>query len=842
MSKLLKRIDFLLVFIFTMITASGCFDSPLVAQKHGPVELVSAPSTTTVKMMNENLYIGYLGAQRDFALIVDNFTYNLNNRVQNCGIPTSNGTIGCASIMANLLMNYGIKTSNYTGVSGSENLLMYYVDAGDFMGFGGPDTNDEDDVDGTWYDHLTSKNFNNPEYSDFEDSDLIKSLSCGTSYYPHNDVCDYAKELKRNGYSKNVGNSMILLFENGNLYDIITDKQLDPYSKLNSGNSNPNLDNLIITNSAEQQNMFAEYYNNIINAFKGKITVSNATNTAATSSGKDQDIRVINTLTELENLISGRKGEKDFLLFISSKGFIKDKIGTNKYYDVENDRMTTSNMTDGLSEAEKTAMLLINSVSTFVDNCAIESDPLLNFLKGLLQAMLSGTLGALGGAAIGAGAGALIGSIIPGIGTAIGAGVGAIVGAIAGFFTGLKINKEIEKKLKSANGISDKSYCKIVESALTDISINVPIYTYNIDSATTNIYKYEHGLMSDTVLKNYYANNREKCIGQYRSVAVPSGLISFLTDDLNDEYNYADECQADLLADIVGGFGGAPSLQLHLGNQKVDDLYGRVTTDLVNEMLSVWGLKSVGDVYTLGSTSTEERMEVIFASAQRIYNPVYCVSESSVPSCDGLQTYPVNIPSDSYLYTFDPAQGVKMDFTSRYISYSRSKMNEIFSPHNMSKVKLKMENHSGKLTYYKKDFSVGSSWHAVEELTGLQTSAATEEILTKIKAKLVENKNGNMYQIKFGDYNYVLCDSGEVIGYEALEDSLNIVYYHDGTTEYIFTTDKEFSTGSGPASYYTDENRSKRESIDSAHEFYVYMRYDIKSGDSTKTAYYSYAI
>lgn len=839
MSKWLKRIDLILVFIITLITASGCFDSPSAPKKYGPVELVSAPSTTTVRFMNEGLYIGFLGAQRDFALIVDNAGYTMNKKTQNCGVATSEGTIGCASIMTNLLMNYGIKTSNYTGVSGSENLLLYYVTSSDFDSFGGPKE------DGSWYDHLTGKNFDNPEYSEFEDSDIINSLSCGTRH-AHNEVCKYSKEMSTQGYSKVAGNSMILLFENGSLYDIITDRVLDLSGDLNKGSPDPNLDNLIITNTPQQQELYARYYDSIVKSLKGKINVSNATNTMATSTGSDQPIRVIKSLTELENLVSGKSGKKDFLLFISSKGFIQEKIGTNEYYDVDKQIMTNANMTDGMDSSQKTAMLLFNSVSSFVDNCAYESEPMLNFLKELLRTLLAGGIGALGGAAVGAAAGALIGSFFPVIGTAVGAAVGAIVGAIAGFFAGIKINQELEKKLKSANGISDKSYCKIVESALTDISLNVPIYTYNIDPATDNIKKYENGTMTDTVLKNYYTNNRHKCVGQYRNVAVPSGLMSFFTDALDDKYAYADKCQKDLVSNIVGGFGGSPSLQLFLGNNKVDDLYGRLTTDLVNEMLSVWGLKSIGDLYTLGATSTEDKMNVSFASAQRIYNPVYCISNSSIPSCDGLQTYNVNLPSnESYLHTFDKEKAINMDFTDEYITYSRRETDNIFGIDGMRKLKLKLSNKSGKLTYYNNKIGPVPLWHGVEHLTGLTETPETEEILLKIKETILSNKNGGMYQIKYGDYYYVLCDTGEVIGYEVVGDSMNVVYYSEGEIgkdEYIFTDDANFSTMEDVENYYTYKVRGDVPEIDSGHEFYIYIKYDIKPGDSYKTAYYSYAI
>lgn len=848
MKKLWKRLDLVLVFVITLITCSGCFKVGGESNAIGEVELVSAPSTTTIRFMNESLYIGYLGAQRDFALLVDNGGYNLTNKTQNCGVDEK---IGCSSTFAKLVMNYGIKTSNFTGESGAENLLIYYTTSTDFDKFGSPGDN--------WYQHLTSSGFNNSEYSDFEDNDVIRSLSCGTSGVAHSYICDYSKELSTKGYSNGVGNAMLLLFNNGDLYDVVTDHKLDPEGKLNRAGTK--LDDLVVTNSNSQMALFEEYYEAIVPALSSLIRVSNATHTSATSSGSRQKVQNLETIAELEDLIAGRKGVDDYLLFITSTGFINEKVGVNYDYDGVGDDSLTGGVEDTMT---KTISLMLNSVSSFTDNCASESEPMLNFLKGILKALLAGGAGALIGVAAGAGVGALIGSVIPGVGTAIGAGVGAIVGGIIGFFAGLAINDKIEDKLKTANGISDKSYCKIVASALNDVEINVPIYTYNIDTAKDNVKAYRDNTMSDTTLKNYYAANSNKCLNQYVEIAVPDSLMSFFTPKLDSKYSYADICQKELVSNIVGGFGGSPSLQLYLNGKKADDLYGRVTTELVNEMLSVWGLKTVGDLYTLASKGTRNEMSVTFASAQALdANKLeYCISESQIPTCDGASKYEVidsdgtdNLSDGSYVQSFNTDQGITLEFTDMYMEYSYAKTKAIFNNSTIDDLTLNTYYSQDKVKKYnRRDVNLNSNWEQVEIGYGLEADeAAFDQLVEKVKQTLKDNRE-NMYQIGYNGNYYVICADGSVVGYNINSSgNVSVIYYCDGDYEYIFAGTKHLTDDSEIiandtvgayvylGNYYTiDLKNDVNADIDSGHEFYVYISYVISS--TGEQAYYSYII
>ena len=834
MSKWLKKINIMLVFIITLITASGCFrDDSMPSKTNKTLQLVSMPSSSTIRFMDEGLYIGYLGAQRDFALIVDNAGYTLENQTQGCGIEDANGdTVGCASTMAKLVMQFGIGTYNFTGESGNQNLLIYYVSSHDFDLFGSPEND-------SWYDHMTPG-----EQSEFRDDDKINALSCGTKGVIHDSICTYSKDLSRRGYSKAVGNSMIILFENGSVADIITDNELDPNGDMNDGNTN--IDILDMTYfEASRKPMMIAYYDAIIEHLDRNIVVSNATNVYATDSGSKRDIKVLDTLDEVEALVKGETGVKDFLLLIVSEGFIQPKIGNNFYYD-ENFNEKEISSTEGMNATQRSAMLLLNTVSTYTDNCAVESEPMLNFLKSILRAFLAGTLGALGGAAIGAGAGALVGSIIPGIGTAIGAGVGAIVGAIAGFFAGLAINKKLEKKLKSANGISDKSYCKIVETALNGIQINVPIYSYKVDSAEKNIAEFVSGNMADTKLKAFYNNNKSKCLSQHKEVAVPSGLVSFLGDALDDKYAYADTCQKQLLDSIVGGFGGVPSLQLYLQNHKVDDLYGRVTTELVNEMMSVWGLKTVGDLYALASTSTRDKMWISFGSAQEIYSPQYCVSEERTPGCDGLGKTAITL-SEDYLYTLNAEEGTDLDFTQTYRNFSAEKTREEFTESVINSMKLNVtkDNFNG-YGYYTKS---SSSWNRVEVkgLDAEENSAkpVLDEVKETLKSQIVSDSTST-YQLGYNDVNYIICSNGDIVGYIKNEELIEVVYFYNGETEYVFDdfgTNGKKPNGKGfvEDDYYTRKLYNDSETqVESAHDFFVYIEYFLEG--KSEPSYYTYVI
>ena len=159
---------------------------------------------------------------------------------------------------------------------------------------------------------------------------------------------------------------------------------------------------------------------------------------------------------------------------------------------------------------------------------------MLDDLKEALETLLAMTGGALVGAGAGAAIGAAVGSVVPAIGTAIGAIVGAIVGAIIGLFAGLAVEKAIEEKLLDAQGISDKSYCKIMSGALSGLELNVPIYHYNIKSAKDNI----ENEIDDPILQTYYQQNYSKCRYQNTQVSVPAGIASlFAPEAFGDTYH-----------------------------------------------------------------------------------------------------------------------------------------------------------------------------------------------------------------------------------------------------------------------------------------------------------------
>lgn len=844
MFKVLKRISTMLVFVITLITCSACFSSSSDDSPHfGPVELVSTDPTTTVRFMNEGLYIGYLGAQRDFALIVDNAGYTLANQIQGCGTGQGDDVIGCSSTMAKLLMNYGIKTSNYLNTSGSENLLLYYTTSTDFDSFGAPD-----EENGSWYDHLTGVNFESEvtaaginEYEDFAKDTNILSLSCGTQGISHSYICNYSKDMSTKGYSSTAGNAMILLFNQGDLYTVITDARLDTKNELNYNDTK--LDDLVVNNSMDQKSKFTNYYSKIVDSLRTHIKVSNSTNLTASTQATLQEINVLNSLNDLDDLVSGRDGVKDYLLLITSDGFITPKVGTNQYQDGGTGDYIDDTQEDGQesSPALNSLKLLLNSISVYTDNCAVESTPMLNFLKSILQMYLAGTIGSLVGAGalagVGAGIGALVGSIVPGIGTAVGAGVGAgigaLVGAIAGFFAGIAVNNSLEEKLKSANGISDISYCKIVESALTDIEINVPIYTYNINTATENVHNYINSGLSDSRLNTYYNSHITKCVNQHQRVAVPSGLLSFLTSELDDNYAYADACEVEMVKDIVNDFGGSPSLQLYLNGHRTDDLFGRVTTELVNEMLYVWGLKTLGSLYSLATNGSLNDMSVTFASAQALSSIKYCISESKLPDCSGLTSKAIIPSNDNYIATFKKEDGIKVDITNDYKSFSSLKTAEWFTDTKINQMVLQLPEGTENKDYYRKRLAENEGWGRVPAIP----TEPTDTLLSAIKEKL--KTDDGMYQISYKNIKYILCSDGSMVGYiDNKYGVMEIVYYIDAEYEYIFS---KLPDTVEYGNYLISEVKANSSTqVDAAHEFYVYIEYTIAS--SGETGYYSYIV
>ena len=85
MKKIYKLISLSLVFVVTLLTASGCGQLKVGDEgtSVGNVELVSTPSFMPLRSMSEELYLGYLGARRDFALIIDNASYTEEKKIQN---------------------------------------------------------------------------------------------------------------------------------------------------------------------------------------------------------------------------------------------------------------------------------------------------------------------------------------------------------------------------------------------------------------------------------------------------------------------------------------------------------------------------------------------------------------------------------------------------------------------------------------------------------------------------------------------------------------------------------------------------------------------------------------
>jgi hypothetical protein len=822
MHKVFKHITWMLTVAITLITCSGCFDKTAgEARDPGAVAtLTTSPANITYRAMSEELYIGYLGAQRDFAILVDNLQYNFDNDKGGC---QTNESIGCASVMGQLLIQHGFKATKFTGAASDKNVLVYYASAHDFMSFGSPS-------DDSWLNYLAPTS-DNDEYGDFNRSENVLRNSCGTG--SNDKICKYAKEMRDKGYSDNAGNAMLLFFKKGEFSGMITDKQIDPAQDMNPAGA-PDYDNVIKPEVAGKLT-YKEYYERLTSAVKSKVLVKDTTADSSVTATK-RSLTQLNTLSELVDLVGGKgvySGVKDYLLLITTEGFLEEKIGNNHKYETIEDAMNATNMKaenegigDAIEQAIDNIILLFNTASSFNDNCAVEADEFQNFLNAALEALLA--VGA--GAAIGAAVGSMI---FPGIGTA----VGAVIGGIIGFFA----NEAVKNLAADANGITGDKYCKIMTAALNDFEVNVPMYSYKIssfgdykpmgeDEVDGNLSKYRKGTM-DPLLKDYYDNNQTKCLTQNVKIGVANGIGSVLIGGLAKEYNYADKCEAAFVRQIVGGFRGSPSLLLFINQKQADDLHGRATTALVREMLFSWGLTQIGNIYTLLSDKSMAGMTVTVGGAQMLNNLRYCFSQSETPSCSGYSTTNVshsNYSSGAYIGALKPEDGITIDFMPQYKSASNDIIRNASYSFDVPNLR----------AYNKNPSSYG--WSPVStdpSYIGENLDIATLE--SNIETKFSENID-SWYAVKYGDMIFLVSDNA-IIGCESLETDGDIVvkYYWDGTTEYAFT--ESFISGeTADATYLTRAilSNPSNVSIAGGHEdLYIYMEYSTNDGSSNVFTY-----
>ncbi|MBR3890762.1 MAG: hypothetical protein IKJ30_01660 [Bacilli bacterium] len=816
MHKIFKHITWMLTVAVTLITCSGCFEETAgeAVPPAAIVTLTTSPANVTYREMSEELYIGYLGAQRDFAVLVDNLQYNYDHDKGGC---QTNEQVGCASAMGQLLIQHGLKATNFTGAASDKNVLMYYTSASAFKNFG----NGAEDPN--WLTFLAPTK--GTEHSDFNDSENVIKNTCGTG----SDVefCQYARDIASQGYSSMVGNAMMLFFHNGDYAGMVSDRSLDPTGKLDA-NSNHDHDNVIKPTIS-----YDEYYSNMVNAVKERVSVANATADSTVQATK-RTLTQINSLNELINLVEGKgiySAFDDYLLLITTEGFLEEKIGNNYAYESPEDAMNgngpvaeNQGVTGAIDSAIENIMLLFNTASSFNDNCAVKSDVFKAFLQKMLEALMSVAAGAALGAAVGS-------MIFPGIGTA----VGGIIGGIIGFFA----NEKIGEKLEHANGITGDQYCAIMTSALNDAEVNVPMFSYKISSFADyvafkqgtvdgNLSKYKKGTL-DPVLEEYYEKNLGRCLTQNSRIAVADGLASILIGGLATEYNYADKCEVAVVRNIVGGFYGSPSLLLFVDRNKVDDLHGRATTQLIRETLFTWGLTQIGNIYNLLVNNTMDGIKVKVGAAQLINGFRYCVSTSDTPSCDGLSTH--SIPTNStYVGALKPEDGLEIDLTDAYKRGS----NELIKA---SDYGFKIED---LYRYFRKTSSPG--WSDVSTNPEYIGDGLTLETLAENITNSFNANADSWYAVKYGTLTYLVSDNA-IIGYDDKNvepgHDYSVKYYWDGTNEYIFT-EEEFFESDANAEYLTRANMSNPGNIkiSGAHKnLYIYMPYTTLDGSSNVYTY-----
>lgn len=818
MHKIFKHITWMLTVAVTLITCSGCFEETAGDAVPPPaiVNLTTSPANVTYREMSEELYIGYLGAQRDFAIVVDNLQYNYDNNKGGC---QTNDQIGCASAMGQLLIQHGLKATNFTGASSDKNVLIYYTSASAFKDFGNGSESPN------WLTFLSPTN--GTEHSDFNDSENVLKNTCGTG--SNVDFCKYARDIASQGYSSMVGNAMILFFHNGDYAGMVSDRSLDPTGKLDA-NSTHDHDNVIKSTIS-----YDEYYGNMINAVKEKIKVSNTTADSTVKATK-RTVTQLNSLTDLINLVEGKgiyAGFDDYLLLITTEGFLEEKIGNNYSYESVEDALNgtgpvaeNQGVTGAIDNAIQNIMLLFNTASSFNDNCAVKSDEFKAFLQKALEALMA--VGA--GAAIGAAVGTMI---FPGIGTA----VGAVIGGIIGWFA----NEEVGDMLENANGITGDQYCAIMTAALNDFEVNVPMFSYKIASFADykgieegtvdgNLTRYKKGTL-DPVLEEYYDKNQDRCLTQNTRIAVADGLASILIGSLATEYNYADKCEVAVVRNIVGGFYGSPSLLLFIDRNKVDDLHGRATTQLIRETLFAWGLTQIGNIYNLLVNKNMSEIKVKVGAAQAITGFRYCVSTSDTPSCDGLTTHSIST-NGTYIGALKPEDGIEINLTEAY----RKGSNQLIKS---SDYGFKIENLD---KYYKKISSSG--WFDVT--TNPEYIPEGELNLDALETNINNSFNSNMdswYAVKYNSLTFLVSDNA-IIGYSAenVEPGADFIvkYYWDGTNEYILTDEDGLRGSEADSTYLTRAVMSDPASvsISGAHKnLYIYMPYTAADGSNNVYTY-----
>jgi hypothetical protein len=267
---------------------------------------------------------------------------------------------------------------------------------------------------------------------------------------------------------------------------------------------------------------------------------------------------------------------------------------------------------------------------------------------------------------------------------------------------------------------------------------------------------------------------------------------------------------------------------LYLNGSKADDLYGRVTTELIIEMMNVWGLNSTGNLYNKETNRTLNDMSFkVGIINESITNIGYCVSTDAYANCDS--TLPVTMGKDEF----------SVNITDEYKTFSREHVSEVITETLINTATLIDAKDENKNWYMA--MNNGNKWEFAKYFQDDEYPMGLTNLLTK-SVNILKNNLGSMYLVKKKDVIYAMCDDGTVVGFKKVLkdgiDTMKIAYLYDGNTEYIFdenTTNPDITLEKMVSEYLVLEGRNQK-SINSAHSFYVYVQYKI--GDDTY--YYMY--
>lgn len=332
---------------------------------------------------------------------------------------------------------------------------------------------------------------------------------------------------------------------------------------------------------AEQEAFNIKFSYGLFNRYSSLINVSNTSNVLGTyNSFTELDSNSEKDFNKVLSLSKGEANANSYLLLITADGFIWDR-GTDE-------DMATLGAADMLGFSDALEQLVI------MDGCpnqtlAAKMYNLFANLKisaGIALAVTGASVAV--GAAIGLTVASVISKIalvtaatpVPGarIAALVVAGIAGLIALGVGLVT-LISGLNDKAKLKGM-GASEENYCQTykatVNKLLIDISLPIPVYSYNIPKDSSDSISLKFCLQGD------YNEQSKQCeedgVGTGEPKEVPL-------------YYYANKVQVEELE-----LEGMPILMYFNNNELVDYISGATTPEFIIEMIRLWGLLAAREI------------------------------------------------------------------------------------------------------------------------------------------------------------------------------------------------------------------------------------------------------